>query len=57
MSEGDISAAARLWKIGGDTMDIAELLGVSEATVFNHLRFIRARAAGLHGDASPDGHA
>jgi hypothetical protein len=57
MSEGDISAAARLWRIGGDTMDIAEALDVSEATVFNHLRFIRARAAGLHGDASPDGHA
>ena len=47
MSDEQIDTAAKLWTIGGDTMDIAEVLQMSEARVYSHLRFIRERAREL----------
>jgi hypothetical protein len=47
MSDEQIDTAAKLWKIGGDTMDMAEVLGLTEARIYSHLRFIRERARDL----------
>lgn len=47
MSDSQIETAAALWNLGGDTCDMAEMMLISEARIYSHLQFIRARAGEL----------
>lgn len=44
MNDLQISIAASLWRAKHDTWFIARRLNLSEAVVYNHIAFIKARA-------------
>jgi hypothetical protein len=47
VSDSQIETAAALWNLAGDTQDMAEMMLLPEAKIYNHLQFIRRRASEL----------
>ena len=47
MSDQQIETAAALWNLAGDTQEMADMMQLPEAKVYNHLQFIRRKASEL----------